>query len=181
MGKLKIGGGIFRSQSITFSDVKEIRPTLNKVRETLFNWLNQNLYDKKCLDLFAGSGSLGIESLSRFAKYVFFVEKNKVLIKDLKFNLNKLKISNDLYKIYNTDGINFLKDNKERFDVIFLDPPYESDILNNCLNIIVENKQLYENTSIYVEYEKNINLDNYLIIKSSRVGVVYFNLLKVRS
>lgn len=181
MGKLKIIGGKFRSQNISFSDTKNLRPTLNKVKETLFNWLSQDICEKKCLDLFAGSGSLGIEALSRAAGYVAFVEKNNILAKDLKVTLNKLKILNDLYIVHNIDGINYLQNNNESFDLIFLDPPYDSDILSNCLNIIMKKKELYVNSIIYIEYEKQINLDNYYSLKSSRVGVVHFNLLKVKN
>src|SRR5690606_19066499 len=105
-----------------FSDDKQLRPTPDRVRETLFNWLGQDLTDKTCLDLFAGSGALGLEAASRGAKQVTLVERNIKIIRHLRSSIEKLGASQ--VKLEHADARAFLAADSARYDVIFVDPPY---------------------------------------------------------
>lgn len=178
MGKVRITGGQLRSRILEFSDgVSGLRPTPDRVRQTVFNWLGQDLTGKRCLDLFAGSGALGIEAISRGAKIVTMIENNKQVIQDLLkykrlFNLPGLEIIAQ-------DSIFFLLQLTCSFDVIFLDPPYSSDLLNRCLNIIYDNQLWYKHSIIYVEYNGKADLARFKILKSAKAGAVRYALLQL--
>ncbi len=176
MGQVRIIGGIHRSRVLKFKDgVNSLRPTPDRVRETLFNWLGQDLSGKVCLDLFAGSGALGFEALSRHAKWVTLVEKDVAVIKDLQHNKEILAMSN--LEITNSNGINYLERLPKGFDVIFLDPPYQSELLSKCLDIISKTEVLTNRGVIYIEYQTRPNLDGYDIIKESKAGSVAYMLI----
>jgi 16S rRNA (guanine966-N2)-methyltransferase len=176
MGQVRIIGGIHRSRILKFKDgVNGLRPTPDRVRETLFNWLGQDLIGKTCLDLFAGSGALGFEALSRNAKWVTLVEKDNAVIKDLRRNQEILAMSN--IEITNSNGINYLERLPKGFDVIFLDPPYQSDLLSKSLDIISKTDVLSNSGVVYIEYQTRPNLDGYDIIKESKAGNVGYMLI----
>ncbi len=176
MGQVRIIGGIHRSRILKFKDgVNGLRPTPDRVRETLFNWLGQDLTGKTCLDLFAGSGALGFEALSRNAKWVTLVEKDIAVVKDLRRNQEVLAMSN--IEITNSNGINYLERLPKGFDVIFLDPPYQSELLSKSLDIISKTDVLTNNGVIYIEYQTRPNLDGYDIIKESKAGNVGYMLI----
>ena len=170
---VKIIGGKWKRKNISFNDAEGLRPTLGKVRETLFNWLGQDLYDKKCLDLFAGTGALGFEALSRNAQSCTFVENNPNTFKKLLENKKNLNAENaDIKKIH---ADHFIKNNEELFDIIFFDPPF---ILDNSVQLIeLIRKFLKPNGVIY--FETNIKLpENFSkLIKTSKTGKVYFHLV----
>lgn len=105
--KIRIISGKLRHRNIITIANKKIRPTKNIIKETIFNWLSNKIINSKCLDCFAGSGSLGIEAISRNAKSVTFLEKNKKILENIKNNIKKLKIKN--VKLINTDTISWLK------------------------------------------------------------------------
>ncbi len=174
MGKIRIIGGFHRSRQLEVLDEDGLRPTLDRVKETLFNWLGQELAGLKCLDLFSGSGSLAFEAISRGAKYVAMIEKNSRAFKQLEINKKILKIEN--CHIYNQDALVFLQNNTELFDVIFVDPPYASDLLIKVLPFLKH--QLTENGVIYIEYKDKIDLTGFQIIKQKKAGIVNFALLK---
>lgn len=181
MGQVRIIGGYHRSRIIKFKDgVNTLRPTPDRVRETLFNWLGQDLTGKNCLDLFAGSGALGFEAISRGAKSVTMVESNKDVALDLRHNATLLKADN--VALMNRDALYFIKNNQNTFDVIFLDPPYLSQLLGKCLQQITQVPHiLSERGVIYIEYQEPPDLTGYSIIKSGKASQVHFALITKES
>ena len=146
---LRIIGGIWRSRRIQFIDSPKIRPTPDRVRETLFNWLAPKISGTRCLDLFAGSGVLGFEAMSRGADQVVLVEADvriaAILVeqKDL-FNADGMEIRNQ-------SALSYLRDIGQQFDLIFLDPPFNSDLLEQVIPMILDQQLLSENGLLYVE------------------------------
>lgn len=163
-----------RSRVITFPDAEGLRPTPDRVRETLFNWLGQTLYGRRCLDLFAGSGALGIEAASRGAEHVVMVEKNPVVFRALRENIRKLECAN--ISLRHQDGLEFVRRDAARFDVIFLDPPFQSEYLNGLLALLPKN--LADSGVIYVESGAAIEIPlPWQVLKSGRAGQVYYQLI----
>jgi len=134
MNKVRIGGGKFRSRIIHFPEAEGLRPTPDRIRETLFNWLGQTLYGRTCLDLFAGSGALGFEAVSRGAECVVLVERNRLVFRALQKNASTLGCANVF--VHGQDGIEFILHDVQRYDVIFLDPPFQSDLLPQLLEVL---------------------------------------------
>ena len=161
---VKIIGGKWKRKNISFNEAMGLRPTLGRVRETLFNWLGQDLNNKKCLDLFAGTGALGFEALSRNAESCTFVENNPSTFQKLIENKENLKADNAI-----------IKKNDELFDIIFFDPPF---VLDNSIQLIEFIRKFLKPHGV-IYFETNIKLpENFLeIIKTSRVGKVYFHLV----
>lgn len=153
---LRIIGGDWRSRKLAFIDATGLRPTPDRVRETLFNWLQGKVHGSNCLDLFAGSGALGLEALSRGAQDVIFIEKNKAVATQLKANLEILKSNSHVYQ---EDAIAFLKKQTQAFDIIFLDPPYRQDLLDDTLQLLNQQKLLHQNSLIYLEHESENSFD----------------------
>jgi len=174
INKLRIGGGELRSRVITFPDAEGLRPTPDRVRETLFNWLGQTLYGKRCLDLFAGSGALGIEAASRGAEHVVMVENSPLVFRALRDNIRKLECTN--ISLRQQDGLEFVRRDTQRYDVIFLDPPFNSDYLPRLLNMLQKN--LTENGSVYVESGVAVEVPlPWQVIKSGKAGQVWYQLI----
>lgn len=176
MGKIRIIGGIHRSRQLNVLDSDGLRPTLDRVKETLFNWLGQDLTGLTCLDLFAGSGSLGFESLSRNAKNVIMVEKKHSVYNQLQTNVKLLNIQN--CQIVNADGIDYLRKTTTLFDVVFLDPPYDSCLLIEALTIAKD--KLTPNGVVYAEYRGEQEFIGYEIFKNGKAGVVNYVLLRIK-
>lgn len=174
--KLSINGGELRRRIITFPDADGLRPTPDRVRETLFNWLGQTLYGRTCLDLFAGSGALGFEAASRGAERVTMIEKNPLVYRALQENLSKLACSNiDLKR---ADGLEFASRTAARFDVIFLDPPFQSDFLTTLFALLPP--RLTETGVLYVESgEPVVAPAPWQVVKSGKAGRVFYQLLEV--
>ena len=171
---VKIIGGSWKRKNVFFHDADGLRPTLNRVRETLFNWLGQDLSHKKCLDLFAGSGALGFESLSRNAESCSLVEKNRSTALTLTENANNLNAENAL--IINSTAENFLDNNNDLFDIIFYDPPF---LIGNPNFLLSEIKNhLKPDGMIYFETNKEYLGKELKILKNSKAGKVYFYLLQ---
>ncbi len=179
---LRIIGGDWRSRKLSFIDAQGLRPTPDRIRETLFNWLQAYIHGANCLDLFAGSGILGLEALSRGAAQVDFVEMNKVVAKQLECNLELLKSD---AKVHQEDALEFLKTHKTskkggggKLNIIFLDPPYRQNLLGEVLKVICdkENGLIDENTLIYLEHEseESFDWDNYglKVLKQANAGQV---------
>lgn len=180
MGQIKIIGGFHRSRVIKFKDGGVgLRPTPNIMRERLFNWLEQDLTGKKCLDLYAGSGALGFEAISRNAKSVTMVEIERNAIKDLNLNKTLLKANN--VTIVNYPALKYLESMTDKFDIIFIDPPYDSDLLIKSLAMLKKRQDLVlnEDTIIYLEYHEKPDLDGWEIIKESKPGFVNSALIKL--
>ncbi len=167
-------GGAWKRKKIFFRDAEGLRPTLGRIRETLFNWLGQDLSNKKCLDLFSGSGSLGFEALSRNASSCTFIERNY----EVYLNLidNKIKLNVERAFIKNMNAELFIKNNSESFDIIFCDPPFK---MNETLLLIDRLRQLLNPEGIiYFESDQEIPEQMFEIHKTSRVGKVYFYLIR---
>jgi 16S rRNA (guanine966-N2)-methyltransferase len=170
---VKLIGGYWKRKNIFFHDSEGLRPTLGRVRETLFNWLNQDLTNKACLDLFAGTGALGFEALSRNASSCIFVEKNKENFTELLKNKDTLNADKAL--IFHCPANIFLKNNTKKFDVIFFDPPFISKDDYELLDSLVFH--LKPKGLIYVESDSKYASEILKIVKSSMAGKVYFYLL----
>jgi 16S rRNA (guanine966-N2)-methyltransferase len=171
---VKIIGGSWKRKNIFFHDADGLRPTLNRVRETLFNWLGQDLSKKNCLDLFSGSGILGFESLSRNAESCTLVDNNTLTISDLVGNKNNLNAINAL--IINSTAEIFVKKNKELFDIVFFDPPFAIVDIYPLLSEI--KNHLKPEGIIYLELNEKYSSNEFKILKTSKAGKVYFYLLQ---
>ncbi len=144
------------------------------MRETLFNWLGQTLYGRSCLDLFAGSGALGFEAASRGAEHVLMVEKSLPVFRALQDNAGKLACSQVLLR--HQDGLEFIRRNAQRFDVIFLDPPFQGDYLPKLLELLPQH--LADNGVVYLESGAEIEAPApWRVIKSGRAGQVHYQLI----
>ncbi len=124
---MRIVGGKYKSRVLSGFDGDRIRPTSDKARESLFNILQNRIYGAEFLDLFCGTGAMGIEALSRGAKSVTFNDADRNSLSVLRKNLTKLGVDED-YQIKNYDALVFLKNAQEKYDIIFIDPPYKTDL-----------------------------------------------------
>jgi 16S rRNA (guanine966-N2)-methyltransferase len=164
-----------RSRVITFPDAEGLRPTPERVRQTLFNWLGQTLHGRTCLDLFAGSGALGFEALSRGAERVTMVEKNPRVFRSLQENIKKLALSN--ISPCCQDGLEFAARDQQRYDVIFLDPPFHSDLLPGLFEILPA--RLTEGGLLYVESGAPVAVpEGWQGLKSGKAGQVHYQLMR---
>jgi len=171
---LRINAGEWRSRVITFPDAEGLRPTPDRVRETLFNWLGQTLHGRSCLDLFAGSGALGFEAASRGAQNVVMVEKNAAVFRALQDNIKKLAATQVFARCQ--DGLEFASRDTQRYDVIFLDPPFQSDYLPKLLTILAA--RVNPDGVLYVESgEKIVPPSPWKTLKSGKAGQVHYQLL----
>lgn len=173
--KVRISGGEWRSRLLPFPDVPGLRPTPDRVRQTVFNWLGQELHGLTCLDLFSGTGVMGFEALSRGAKQVVMVEKSipayKALIE------NKTLLHAEVAQILNSDALQFLAQNQLIFDVIFLDPPYSQGWLPKLLPQLQQH--LTTEGLLYVEAEFSVqDEDGWQVIKHGKAGNVHYHLIK---
>jgi len=154
----RIIAGSYKGTKLSFKPNKNLRPTESKTKETLFNWLLNDLHKKKCLDMFAGTGALGLEALSRGADEVIFFEKQKVLCGAIEVVVKKLGINNKCRVINaNSTAFDFTTLNT-KFDLIFLDPPFHESLIQKSLNIISENQLLTEQGLVYIECERDLDL-----------------------
>lgn len=158
--KIKITGGYLKNRKIIIPYNLYLRPTINRMREKLFNWLSPIVKNSHCLDCFAGSGSLGIEALSRKANNVILLEINKNTTIKIINNLKLLNINKA--KVININSLKWLSENKKKFNIIFIDPPFYKNIINNTIKLIENNKYLTYKTWIYIETEKKKS-DNFII------------------
>ncbi len=152
---LKIIGGTFKGKKIKILRDKTTKPTLVGIRKTLFDWLNPFIKNSICLDCFAGSGILSLESISRKAKHVTLIEKKYKIFNNIKKNFKWIK--KELYSIINIDLLIWLKKkNNNKFNLIFIDPPYKNKKINLIIRLIEKNNILKKKCIIYIEtYKKN--------------------------
>lgn len=173
---MRIIGGAWRSRLIAFPQRPGLRPTPDRVRETLFNWLGQELTGRTCLDLFAGSGALGFEALSRGAARVVMVESDRRALEALRANAARLGAANNL-EVAAADALQFLRSDRRAFDLIFLDPPYGSDILPGALSGL--ESHLAGGGMAYVESGEALDLPSgWDAFREGRAGAVCYYLLK---
>jgi 16S rRNA (guanine966-N2)-methyltransferase len=175
--RVRIIGGIWRSRLVEFHDQPGIalRPTPDRVRETLFNWLGQTLHGKHCLDLFSGSGALGFEAASRGAASVVMVESNRIAAAQIEKNRDKLGA--DMCRVVKADVIAFLDSHADVYDVIFVDPPFQSQLLAGVLPLLAA--RLREGGVAYVESGASIAPEaaSLRVLKQGKAGASNFALL----
>ena len=173
--KVRIIGGAWRGRLIGFPEAEGLRPTPDRVRETLFNWLGQTLDGKDCLDLFAGSGALGFEALSRGARRVVMVEQSPQALRLLRENAARLGA--DRLDLIAADALKFLPRENGLFDVIFLDPPFHRGILSLLLPLL--SQRLAPGGLVYAETEAALEPgEGWEAWRSGRAGNVHYCLLK---
>ena len=171
---VRIIGGLWRSRILEFPDIPDLRPTPDRVRETLFNWLGQDLSGLACLDLFAGSGALGFEALSRGAASVVMVESNAAALRALHGNAEKLGATN--LTVVRGDALEFARESRASFDVVFVDPPYRLGLQAEALALV--RRLLSERGRAYVESASAFAAPRgWTVLKSARAGSVHFHLL----
>ncbi len=178
--QLRIIGGKWRSRRLPVAALPGLRPTPDRVRETLFNWLQLSVPGARCLDLFAGSGALGFEALSRGAATVVMVEKQAAAFAQLQANSTALQAAG--LTLHHADGLAFLATAPEPFDIILLDPPFRQDWAVQTLRLIHQHQLLNAEGMIYLEYESELALDfeafDLTIARQTQAGQVTSVLLR---
>jgi 16S rRNA (guanine966-N2)-methyltransferase len=177
-GEVRIIGGEWRSRKLPIADVPGLRPSTDRVRETLFNWLQADIPGSRCLDLFAGSGVLGFEAASRGAREVILVESDMRAQHILAANIELLKARQ--VQLVRGDARNWLLQPHGPFDVVFVDPPYASDLLAPSCELLERQQQLSPRAKIYLEYPAQYDLPqlpgNWQIIRGKKAGQVGYYL-----
>lgn len=153
-GRLRIVAGNWRSRLLDIADVEGLRPTSERIRETLFNWLTPQIPGARCLDLYAGTGALGLEALSRGAASVVFVEQSPLAEKQLASNVSLLDASGAT--VLRQNALDYLAGGRaERFDIVFLDPPFAADLLEETCRLIDQKQLLAEGAVVYLEQDRS--------------------------
>jgi 16S rRNA (guanine966-N2)-methyltransferase len=159
-GKVRIVGGHWRGRHIKVTDLRGLRPTADRVRETLFNWLGQRLDGLVCLDMFSGSGAIGFEALSRGAKQVIMIELNKTAFNELKNNFAQFKDATELghLDLVQSDAISYsAKVAEDSIDITFIDPPFSNeDLFLKALTEATRVTKKETHSAIYVEHPKTV-------------------------
>lgn len=172
---MRIIGGAWRSRWILFPPNKALRPTPDRVRETLFNWLGQDLTGAACLDLFAGSGALGFEAASRGARRVVMVERDPAVFRALAASRDRLGAN--AVELVKADALEFLGADDGIYDVIFLDPPFEHGWLPRLLPLLPV--RLASDARVYLEAEGTLELPpGFEVLRQTRAGRVHGLLIK---
>ena len=179
---MKVISGLYKGRIIEGFDMDGTRPTMERVKESLFATIQNNVDDAVVLDLFSGSGNLGIEALSEGAKYAYLVDYNVKAAKTIKRNLDTIGITNA--EVINMDylkALNYLKDKDIKFDLIFLDPPYQTSFIEKSIDLITKNNLIKEDGLIICEsdsLDRIVYNDNYKIIKDKKYGDKWVVILK---
>lgn len=177
---IRIIGGRNKSYRIAFKATPALRPTTDRAKETLFSWLQFELKDKSCLDLFAGTGSLGLEALSRGAKHSTFIEKDKSLYKNILKNINQLEYK-DSTQVICSDSLKWLSINKRKFDLIFLDPPFDQLNYETLLRTIYGSNMMNDGGKVFLEASKHSDIKFHptqKILKDKVIGDVRLIILQ---
>jgi 16S rRNA (guanine966-N2)-methyltransferase len=172
--QVRIIGGQWRRRILHFPEVSGLRPTPDRVRETLFNWLGQRLDGMRCLDLFAGSGALGFEAASRGAIEVVMVERDRQAMAALKKNREMLGAAQ--IELIPAEGLAWLAGARGQFDLIFLDPPFGADLLPVALAGAAT--RLAPGGKIYAEFGVRPDLEGWHVLREGRAGLSHFCLLE---
>jgi len=176
-GRIRIIGGEYRGRRIAVPDRADLRPTPDRVRETLFNWLGQSLDGRSCLDLFAGSGALGFEAASRGAARVVMVEQDRSVFATLE--KTRSLIAARAVELVLGDAFAYLANSAEKFDVVFLDPPFRQNALPRLLEALPA--RLAPGARVYVEAAAPVGAEeNWRELKRARAGQVSYQLLERR-
>lgn len=180
--RLRIIGGEHRGRQITFADSAGLRPTADRVRETLFNWLQGVMPGARCLDLFAGSGALGFEAASRGARRVVMVESAPRVAQRLEDNVATLGLAGRV-TVACTDALAWLAHPAESFDVVFVDPPFAADLVPGIIDRLACHGWLAPRAWVYIEQDAQQSLPclpaGWQVVRDKRAGQVAYRLLRV--
>ena len=174
---MRVISGIYKGRNLNGFDIDGTRPTMDRVKESMFASIQSYIKDGVVLDLFAGSGSLGIEALSNGCSICYFVDNNKIAIDTINkntFDINNKVILNKDYK----SALEHFKNNNIKFDLILLDPPYKNNLLNDAIKYIEEYDLLNKDGILVCEYEVDDIKTNYELLKSKKYGFKYVNIYK---
>jgi 16S rRNA (guanine966-N2)-methyltransferase len=178
--RLRIIGGEWRGRRLSFPALPELRPTPDRVRETLFNWLREILPGARCLDLFAGSGALALEALSRGAEEVVMVDRLPAVVEYLREHIRQLNARNA--RVVPAGALEFLQGPSRPFDVVFLDPPFQSALLSPCLLRLADHGWLAPRAWVYVETDHRTPLPalpaDWAVLRRKQAGQVGYYLLQ---
>ena len=180
---IRITGGKLKGKKISFDFKSSLRPTSSKLREVLFNWLQFEIQDYQCLDLFAGTGALGIEAISRGAQKTVFIEYNKRNYLVIKKSISELDLKNQSMILFK-NGLAWIRENDlSDFDLIFLDPPFNQGYEKKVLELVNKNQNLKSSCKIYIEFSKFFEFelpDSFEVLKEKIVGDVKVLLVKIK-
>lgn len=175
---IRIIGGQYRGKKLHFPEVEGLRPTPDRVRETLFNWLMHDIRDARCLDAFAGSGAIGFEAYSRGAGKVVLLEQEpsayaNLLKQALAFDSTKLIVRK-------TDALEYLLKANEQFDIVFLDPPFAKNVLPQCLESLANPNLLVNGGLLYIESPQEVIVEKSIWkqLKLKQAGQIVYGLYK---
>jgi len=178
--QLRIIGGEWRSRRLDFPDVEGLRPTPDRVRETLFNWLMPVIHGARCLDLFAGSGALGLEALSRGASAVVLVDRDPRVVNTLRSHLQTLKAEGA--SVLQQSALDYLQGTPTPFDVVFLDPPFRQGLLQPALELLASRGWLAPGARLYIEQESEqapLSLpEGWVLLRELKAGQVACRLVR---
>ena len=177
--QLRIIAGSWRGRKLSFPPVPGLRPTPDRVRETLFNWLDPVIRGRHCLDLFAGSGALGIEAASRGAAEVVLVDDNPRVVENLREQLQILNATR--VQVVQADVGSYLSTAPRAFDIVFLDPPFRESRLPECIHLLETHGWLAAEAWVYLEAEHGLALDlpdNWVLHRSKQAGQVDYHLAR---
>lgn len=183
-GELRIIGGQLRGRKLAIAEVPGLRPTTDRVRETVFNWLQFELLDTRCLDLFAGSGALAFEALSRGAEQVILIEQDSQAARLLAQHANGLSqaVSGQAL-VQQADALQFLQQiPAQPFNVVFIDPPFGMGLVERCIEPLVNNHWVAPESWVYIETERGITPQvpaNWQLHREKHAGQVTFRLYQV--
>lgn len=179
-GQFRVIGGQWKGRKLRFYEVEGLRPSLDRIRETLFNWLQSDIRGARCLDLFAGSGAIGIEALSRGAEWVEFVELNKKAVRQLETNLGLLEADNT--HIVHLDAKKYLEADNEPFNIVFLDPPFHKGFAEETMKKLALTNLVNKDTLVYLEIEQGLEVmtpDGWELLKDKKAGQLQYRLYQV--
>ena len=180
MGSVRIIAGEWRSRKLPVADIPGLRPTTDRVRETLFNWLQHSIVQARCLDLFAGTGALGLEAASRGAAEVVMIECDRKAFTSLQQSVELLKT--EKVKVSQADALNWLEKTDQVFDIIFIDPPFDQNLVPETLEKLMRSSCVKTGTLIYVEEKKQAEEpslpESLEMIKQGEAGQVRYSLLE---
>lgn len=179
---MKVISGKIKGKNLKGFEIEGTRPTQDRVKESLFGMIQTYVPDSVVLDLFAGSGSLGIETLSNYSKFCYFVDKNEIAIRTIRENLKGTSIDNfETIKNDYMTALNYFSNKKIKFDIIFLDPPYNLNCISKIINFIINNDLLNEGGIIVCEAEFDnfdIEYDSLELIKIKKYGYKFIKIYK---
>ena len=180
--RVRIIGGQHKGRLLGFPDIKGLRPTADRVRETLFNWLQPLIHNARCLDLFAGSGALGLEALSRGAAQVTFIDRSHAVTSRLTENLQTLGLTGHA-SVQQADAVRLLKRAPQQpYDIVFLDPPFADGVLAGICSQLEQQGWLSDQATIYLEQDSAHPWPelppNWTLFREGKAGQAAYRLVK---